>query len=143
MTTLRDRIAVVLLQYTNTAPANAPGTADAILALFRDEAPPSDEELLDATQWDNEEDAIGGARMLVNSAYARGYAKSEAERAELQRRLDETDASLMLAAQKICDLRGARDAALDELRQLKAQPRRATETALMRAERAGGRLEKP
>ncbi len=115
MTTLRDRIAALLderLSDCRLAEVTVPALTRDILALFRVEAPPSDEgkvyppvracELephyckhISAMTSEGLHGKADIAEQLAlrdhraEEAFARGYAKSEAERAELQRRLDE------------------------------------------------------
>jgi hypothetical protein len=124
MTTLRDRIAATVESRYGVCP---PEFVDAILALLRDEAPPSDEELRAIC---DESFATGNQRQaLVELGHARGIASGEAERAELQRllecaqkRIGELDGALhsklmSLPLEQLQQAERERDAAREELRE--------------------------
>jgi hypothetical protein len=150
MTTLRDRIAAIVADGCEKAAARK---TDAILALLRDEAPPSDEELT-AANWEaaggqhamrgaleagHFDEALRMARAgnlaLYGLGHARGLASGEAEREELQRRLEESESGRGLDAELARDMRTAwgqaleraaaaereRDAAREELREVGAR----------------------
>ncbi len=94
MTTLLDRIAGAI----ESTPSGTQGlwslvAAERVLALFRDESPPSDEVFADrALDW---YDKLGSPTPdelanILRDEHARGIASGEAERAELQRRLEDS-----------------------------------------------------